>query len=676
MILVDVSSDIKNIKGIGPAKAKLLSKLGIHSIEDALYYFPRDYQELSPLTFKQGREDRTGAFPCIVTGIAVTKKSRSGIYITKLPITDGKNKGYAVFFNQPYLQKTFYPNQRLLLIGKIKKNFGIYEIASPEWIKFEKNVPIEIERIRPIYSLSKGISQKLIRNTVKNALEISSGPEEILPYGILKRYNLLSLEKAIKNMHFPQSFKMLEKARERFVFEELLLFQLGTGLSRYYVKSEKRKNKYDIFDLKPFLSNLPYSLTSGQGKVLQDIIKDLQSEHIMNRLVQGDVGSGKTVIACAALYLSVKNGFQGVMMAPTEILADQHFHTLKRLLSPHNINVDILKGGLPDRKRKKLLMKLKNGTIDVLVGTHAIIQKDVEFFQLGMVITDEQHRFGVKQRENLVKKGQHPDVLVMSATPIPRTVAMVLYGDLDISTIDTLPPGRQKVETYVVQDFMRKRVYDFMVLEVKKGHLAYVVCPAVEENELDIINVEQHKDFLKKEYPNLKIEMLHGKMKQEEKDRILKLIYSKKTQVLVATTVVEVGVDIPFATLMIIENAERFGLAQLHQLRGRVGRSSLKSYCILISGSNQGTARERLNFFMSCHDGFKISQKDLELRGPGEFLGVKQHGFNEFKFASFIDNTEILEITQKLADAILEKELLLLPEYQNLKRLLDKKISI
>lgn len=673
---MNMSSDITAIKGIGPAKAKLLTKLGIYSVKDVLLYIPRDYQDLSPLTFKQGREDQTGAFPCLVTGMAVSKRVRSGIYITKLPITDGQNKGYAVFFNQPYIQKSFYPNQRLLLIGKIKKNFGSYEISSPEWIKFKKGAPIELERICPIYPLSKGISQKFIRNTVKNALKISSGPEETLPYGILEQYNLLSLEEAVKNIHFPQSFRLLERARQRFIFEELLLFQLGTGLSRHYLKSEKRKNKYEMLDLKPFLSSLPFSPTSGQEKVLKDIIKDLQSEHIMNRLVQGDVGSGKTLVACAALYLAVKNGFQGVMMAPTEILADQHYHTLKGFLNPYNMNVDILKGGLPEKDRKNLLSKLKDGAIDVLVGTHAIIEEDVRFWRLGMVITDEQHRFGVKQRENLVSKGQYPDVLVMSATPIPRTVAMVLYSDMDISIIDTLPAGRQKVETYVVQDFMRKRVYDFMATEVKKGHLAYVVCPAVEENELDITNVEQHKALLKQQYPDLKIEMLHGKMKQEEKDKVLKQFLSQKIQVLVATTVVEVGVDIPSATLMIIENAERFGLAQLHQLRGRVGRSSLKSFCILISGSNQGTARERLNYLMNCHDGFKISQKDLELRGPGEFMGVKQHGFNEFKFASFVENTEILETTQKLAAQILDKKYLALPEYRNLKKLLDTKISI
>lgn len=675
-MFMDVSSDVKNIKGIGPARAKLLSKLGIYTIRDVLFYFPRDYQDMSPLTFKQGTEDETGVFPCIVTGSAVSRKTRTGIYITKLPITDGQNKGYAVFFNQPFVEKSFYPNQRLLLIGKIKKNFGIYEIASPEWIKFDKSSNAKIERIRPIYPLSKGISQNFIRNTVKNAIEKFSGLEETLPNDILSRYNLLSLEEAIKNIHFPQNFRMLEKARERFIFEELLLFQLGVNLSRYYLKSEKRKNRYNTIDLEPFLSEIPFTLTSGQEKVLKDIIKDLKSEYIMSRLIQGDVGSGKTVVACAALYLSVKNGFQGVMMAPTEILAEQHYNTLKRFLSPFDINVDMLKGGLAEKERKKLLLKLKNGTVDVLVGTHAIIQEDVEFKKLGMIITDEQHRFGVKQRENLVKKGHCPDVIVMSATPIPRTIAMALYSDLDISVIDTLPAGRQKVDTYVVNDSMRKRVYDFMASEVKKGHLVYVVCPAVEENELEIINVEQHTAYLRQEYPYLQIGMLHGKMKQDEKDKMLNRFLLKKIQVLVATTVVEVGVDVPLATLMIIENAERFGLAQLHQLRGRVGRSSLKSYCILISGSNQGTARERLNYLMNCYDGFKISQKDLELRGPGEFLGVKQHGFFEFKFASFIDNIEILKTTQKLANQILEKKYLLLPEYKNLKKSLETKICI
>jgi len=672
---LDLSADITNIKGIGPAKAKLLSRVGIYTIKDALFYFPRDYQDLFPLTLKQGKEDQTGAFPCVVIGTAENKKFANGLYITKVPIFDGQNKGYAVFFNQPYLQKSFYPRQRLLLIGKVKRNFGNFEVQCSEWIKMDKNKPIQLERIRPIYSLSKGVSQSLIRNTVRSALEFVSELKETLPDSILKKYGLLSIYDAIKNIHFPKSFELLEKARYRFIFEELLLFQLSAGLFRTFIKNQNRQNEYNILDIEPFLSHLPFSPTSGQINVINDIIKDLQSDYIMNRLVQGDVGSGKTLVACAALYLAAKNGFQGAMMAPTEILAEQHYRTLQEFLKTHGINVALLRGGMSKKEREACLLKLRNGEIDILVGTHAVIQKDVEFKRLGMVVTDEQHRFGVKQRESLVKKGQFPDVLVMSATPIPRTVAMVLYCDLDISIIDTLPAGRQKVETYVVQEHMRKRVYDFMVSEVKKGHLAYVVCPAVEENELDVISVEHHKEYLQREYPFLKIAMLHGKMKQDEKDQILQDFLSKKVQVLVATTVVEVGVDVPFATIMIVENAERFGLAQLHQLRGRVGRGSLKSYCILISGSNQGNARERLNFLMRCHDGFEISQKDLELRGPGEFLGEKQHGFIEFKFASFTKDVEILKITQQLADEILSKKLLMLPEYKNLKNLIELKIN-
>lgn len=667
---MDVLSDIKNLKGIGPARTKMLNKLDIYSIQDLLFFFPRDYIDLSPLNFKQGREDETGAFPCIVTGTAVTKRSRSGITITKVPIYDGQNNGYAVFFNQPYIAKGFYRRQRLLLIGKIRKNFGAYEISSPEVVKFQKDSIGNLDRISPIYPLTKGLSQKMMRNIIKNALNCYKNLTETLPDEILKKYNLLPIDDTIHNIHFPQNFSYLKRAQERLVFEELLLFQLGLGLSRSDLKQIHRKNLYKNVDLAPLLSSLPFSLTSGQEKVIEDITSDLRSNHIMNRLVQGDVGSGKTIVACAALYLAVKNGLQGVMMAPTEILAQQHFSTLNNLLTPHDMRVGLLKGGMSEKARKQILLELETGQIDIIVGTHALIQEDVEFNKLGMVVTDEQHRFGVKQRKSLVKKGHYPDTLVMSATPIPRTVAMVLYSDLDISIIDTMPKGRQKVDTYVVNDSMKKRVYDFMVQEVKKGNLAYIVCPAVEENDLNIENVEELDSYIKKNYPQIESDILHGQLKPQEKDEVLEKFLSKQIQVLVSTTVVEVGVDVPAATLMIVEDAERFGLAQLHQLRGRVGRSSLKSYCILISNSRQETARERLRYMMSCHDGFKIAQKDLELRGPGEFLGVKQHGFFKFKLASFAKDVNILEMTKNLAEIILDKDLLSLPEYKNLKNAL------
>jgi ATP-dependent DNA helicase RecG len=676
VVLLELSSEIKNIKGVGPTRAKLLNRLGIKTVEDALFFFPRDYIDLMPLKFSQGSEEKTGAFPCIVKDSAIEKKAKSGIRLTLVPVSDGKNKGHAVFFNQPYINRNFRRGDRLLLIGKVRKNYGEYEIISPEWQKFDKNNPITLDRISPIYPLTKGLSQKILRQIMKSALKEISEIQEILPEDIIKKFNLISRKEALKNIHFPISFEMLERARVRFIFEELLLFQLAMAQTRREFVGDKRKNVYTNFDITPFLSTLPFTLTPGQEKVIGDIISDLKSEQNMNRLIQGDVGSGKTVIAGIALYLAVKNGLQGAFMAPTEILAEQHFLTLEKFLSPHGIKVDILKGGISRAEKDRILENLKKGSTDVIVGTHAIIQQDVEFFKLGMVITDEQHRFGVKQRQELVKKGYYPDILVMSATPIPRTLALVLYSDLDISVIDTVPSGRQEVDTYVVGNDMRKRVYDFMAREVEKGHQVFVVCPAVEENDLNVSNVEDLGARLKKEYPALKIQVLHGKMKNDDKDRILKDFLLKKIQVLVSTTVVEVGVDVPWATLMIVENAERFGMAQLHQLRGRVGRSHLKSYCILISDSKEETARSRLKYMMKSHDGFEISQIDLEMRGPGEFLGVKQHGFFEFKLANLIRDVRLLESIKLLASDIVEKGYLLLPEYKDLAKVLKEKMKI
>lgn len=676
MIYLKLSSDIKTIKGVGPARARLLGNLGIKTVEDALFFFPRDYLDLTPLNFKLCHEDKIGAYPCIVTGSAFSMKTRNGIVITKLPITDGHNNGYAVFFNQPYITRNFKIKDRVLFIGKMTKSFGEYQLSNPEWQKFDKNEAVKIDPIMPIYPLTKGITQKVMRKIIKNILEVISNVNEILPEEILLDYALLPKIEALKNIHFPENENMLKRAQARLAFEELLLFQLAMITDKCHLLGEKRKNIYKNFDLMPFLSSLPFKLTSGQKKVISDIIKDLKSNKNMNRLVQGDVGSGKTVVACVALYLAVLNGFQGAFMAPTEILADQHFSTLKNLLNPHGIKVEILKGGFTEKVRAKILSRLKSNDIDIIVGTHALLQQDVEFYKLGMIVTDEQHRFGVNQRKNLIEKGQYPDVLVMSATPIPRTLALVLYSDLDISTIDTLPKGRQKVDTYVVGKDMRKRIYDFMESEIKKGNLAYVICPAVEKNELNLTNVDEMTKYLRKNYPKLRIEALNGKMKPDDKEKIINQFYEKKIHVLVATTVVEVGVDVPYATLMIVEDAERFGLAQLHQIRGRVGRSSLKSYCILISDSSDNTARARLLFLMKCHDGFKISEKDLELRGPGEFLGIKQHGYNEFKLANFVKDIKLFEITKKLANNIISSNALSKPEYQSIKLLLNERLQI
>lgn len=672
---MDILSPIETIKGVGPARKRLLSKLGIETIKDALLFFPRDYIDLSPLNFKQGKEDVPGAFPCMVIGFAKTKIVRRGLYITKLPITDGQNRGYAVFFNQPYIHKNFYRGDKLLLYGKIKKNFGQFEIISPEWIKFKKGILADLNRIMPVYSLTKGLSQKTMRKLMRNVISAACNLTEVLPESMIKKYGLLPIEDAIKNIHYPQNISMLKRAKFRFVFQELLIFQLILKISKMHLIGEKRKNRYLHFDITPLLNRLPFSLTTGQKKVIADIMKDLRSRQNMNRLIQGDVGSGKTVVAAIALYLAVKNGYQGAMMAPTEVLASQHYYSLKKYLDPFNFNVKLLKGGMPKKEREKILTSLKTGKLDIIVGTHALIQRDVDFKNLGMVITDEQHRFGVKQREKLIGKGQFPDVLVMSATPIPRTMALAAYADLDLSIIDTLPIGRQKVDTYVVDKNMRKRIYDFMNKEAQKGNLTYIVCPAVEENEQDMMSVQELTKILKKNYPDLKIGMLHGKMKTEEKEKIIKDFIAKKVKVLVTTTVIEVGVNVPAATLMIIENAERFGLAQLHQLRGRVGRGKLKSYCILVSNVKSGIARSRLLFMMKCHDGFKIAEKDLKLRGPGEFLGLRQHGFSDFKLANPMEHFQVLKLAYKVSEKIINNGLLQQPEYYKLNNFLIEKLN-
>ncbi|MGI6484963.1 MAG: ATP-dependent DNA helicase RecG [Tepidanaerobacteraceae bacterium] len=672
--LLDLSAKLHTLKGIGPARARLFLKLGIEKVDDLLYFFPRDYVDLTPLNFKNSTENKNGAFLCTVKAKAYTKRIKPGVRISKLPVTDGKNDGYAVFFNQPFIVNNFYKGQRLLLIGKTKKIYGEFQINSPEWIDF-RDVK-EVPRILPVYPLTKGLSQKIVRKTTKNVVDSIDNIEEILPEVVLKKYSLMSLTDALRSIHFPKDFNMLKKARHRLAFQEFLTFQLSLGLVKQHLLGTNRINYYHNTDLTLFISGLPFKLTSGQKKVLRDIVDDLKKDKNMNRLIQGDVGCGKTVVACAALFLAAKNGYQGAMMAPTEILAEQHFLTLKKFLCPHNIKVEILRGGMPNKEKNLILHGAKNGTVDIVVGTHALIQKDVHFNKLGMVITDEQHRFGVKQREAFIKKGQLPDVLVMSATPIPRTVALVLYSDLDISTIEVMPDGRKTVETYVVGKKMQARVYDFMAREVKSGHRAYVVCPAVEDNQLDLANVLNLQKYLKQNYSEIKTEILHGRLKPDEKDEVIERFISGQTQVVIATTVIEVGVDVANATLMIIENAERFGLAQLHQLRGRVGRSSLKSYCILISDSKDNNARERLIFLMKCHDGFEIAQKDLELRGPGEFLGYKQHGFGQFKTANMLDNIQILEQTKNLSKKILEKNCLSLPEYRNLHSAIKDTINL
>jgi ATP-dependent DNA helicase RecG len=675
--MLDLTKEVQYIKGVGPSRAKLLRSLGVNTVFDLLYLLPRRYLDLTPLNFEQGiGRENLSAFPCIVTEKGHEVATRSRMKIVKIPVTDGKRKGFAVFFNQPYMKDTFKPGDKLILVGKIKKNFGEYEITNPEWQRFDEIESSDYTKICPVYPLTRGLTQKILRKIVKNVFQEDLKIEEVLPLSILKKYKLMPKLHALKNIHFPESWEELRRAQERLAFEELLVFQLAMMVTKRHIMGEKRKNKYVDFDITPFLRNLPFSLTKGQEKVVMDIISDLQSERVMNRLIQGDVGSGKTVVATIALYLAAKNGYQGAFMVPTEILAIQHATTLKRYLEPLGIRVEVLKGDMPKSEKKRVLEGLENGSVKIIVGTHAIIQDDIKFNRLGMVITDEQHRFGVRQRESLVKKGHYPDVIVMSATPIPRTLALTIYSDLDISIIDTMPEGRQKVETFVVDDSMRHKVYKFVEAEVKKGHQAYVVCPAVEESELGLASVDEIGRELAEKFPHLNIGVLHGKMKAEEKDNVMKDFCARRIDVLVATTVIEVGVDVPSATVMVVENAERFGLAQLHQLRGRVGRSNLKSYCIFITGSKDRNVRARLNFMMKSHNGFEIAQKDLEIRGPGEFLGIRQHGLPEFKFVPLIRDIRILETTKSLAAEIIDRDLLSTSEFAGIRKAIEEKLKI
>lgn len=674
---MDLTKEVQYIKGVGPSRARMLRSLGVNTVLDLLYLLPRRYLDLTPQNFEQGLAgEEVGAFPCVVLEKGQDVVTRSGMKIVKIPITDGKRKGFAVFFNQPYMKDAFKPGDRLVLVGKMKKNFGAYEIANPDWQRFEDINSSDYVKICPVYPLTKGLTQKILRKIIKNVFQEDLRVEEVLPLSLLEKYKLMPKLEALKNIHFPESWENLRRAQERLAFEELLVFQLAMMVTRRHIMGEKRKNKYEDFDITPFLKNLPFTLTKGQEKVVREIISDLKSERVMNRLIQGDVGSGKTVVAALALYLAAKNGYQGAFMVPTEILAVQHTATLKKYLEPLEVRVEVLKGDMPKAEKRKVIEGLESGEVDIIVGTHAIIQDDIKFKRLGLVITDEQHRFGVKQREALVKKGHSPDVIVMSATPIPRTLALTLYSDLDISIIDTMPAGRQKVDTYVVDDSMRDRVYRFVEAEIKKGHQAYVVCPAVEESELGIASVEEIGAELSKRFPHLTIGILHGKMKAEEKDAVMKDFIARRIDLLVATTVIEVGVDVPSATVMVVENAERFGLAQLHQLRGRVGRSSLKSYCIFITGSKDKIARARLNFMMKSNNGFEIAQKDLEIRGPGEFLGVRQHGLPEFKFVPLIKDIRILETTKSLAAEIIEKDLFSKAEYEGLRKAINERIKI
>ena len=654
--MMDLEKDIQYVKGIGPKKAYKLNKLGIFTLKDLLYYFPRQFEDRNNLKkIMQLDNEEKATIKVLVVGINTTEP-RKGLTLTKVDVRDETGYAKLVFFNQPHISKTIRSGDSILVFGKVKKEFKSIELSSCE-VEQLTNSPKNTCKIMPIYPLTYGITNKEIINIIKSVINSEEFKiREYLPKRIIEKYKLCSIDYAIKNIHSPTSKEALKIALYRIVFEEFLILQLGLFMYKNGT-DEADGIKFTYNDkLEEVRDSLPFKLTGAQDRALNELMEDMQSNKVMNRLVQGDVGSGKTVVALLALTFCVLNGYQGALMAPTEILAEQHYISLTETLGKFGIRVDLLVGSLTKKKKENVLQKIKNNEIDILIGTHALIEDKVEFNNLGLVITDEQHRFGVRQRSKLSEKGMNPDILVMTATPIPRTLALILYGDLDISIIDELPPGRQPIETIAVDKSKRDRAYNSLVRkEVEKGRQVYIVCPLVEESEsIEAKAATELVEELKLEYfSDLRVGLLHGKMKASEKDAIMKSFKDKEIDILVSTTVIEVGVNVPNATLMIIENAERFGLAQLHQLRGRVGRGKHQSYCILIYASKSEVCRQRMSIMEETNDGFKISEKDLEIRGPGEFFGTRQHGLPELKVANIFKHMKILKLAQQEARYII-----------------------
>lgn len=654
-----LKKSIQYVKGVGEARAKLLRRLGIDTVEDMLYHFPRDYEDRALI--KKIIDLHDGESACF-RGAVVSKmtesRPRKGLSIQKLIVRDETGAVVLTWFNQSYLKDNFQPGQQFMFYGKPSRKFGHVEVQNPVYEKLDDNLK-ETGKIVPIYPSTAALSQKVIRSVIRSSLDlINNQIQEFIPEQIRSKYNLAEINYALNNIHFPIDKKSFELARTRLVFEELLLLQLGllSIRSRYSHDIPGIKFKA-VAEVVKLIANLPFELTEAQKRVLGEAEHDMESGKPMNRLVQGDVGSGKTIVAGLAMFKAVRNGYQAAMMVPTGILAEQHYKNLSRLFEEYGIKTVLVTGSLTLKQKKEILEQISEGRADIIIGTHALIEDEVKFSKLGLVVTDEQHRFGVRQRAVLSSKGMTPDVLVMTATPIPRTLALILYGDLDISIIDQMPPGRKKIETYWVEENMRERINKFIRKNLEEGKQAYIVCPMVEESETaDIKSAEKHADELQKIFHPFKVVCLHGKMKSSIKDDIMRKFHNGEINMLVSTTVIEVGVDQPNAVIMMVENAERFGLAQLHQLRGRVGRGEAQSYCILCTTSNSEIVRERMKVMQGTNDGFEIAEKDLELRGPGEFFGTRQHGLPDLKIANLFRDIDILKQVQESAKQLLEKD--------------------
>ena len=675
-----LENEVQFIKGVGPTRAQLLQKLGIYTLEDLITYYPRDYEDRSkPKMIASLQDGEETLIEAMVVSKMNEQRIRKNMTIYKLIVRDETGTCILTWFNQKYLKNKFVLGQKYKFYGKVSIKYGRIEMNSP--VYDADNTNKNTGKIIPLYPLTFGLYQNTIRQVMENAIEVVEKEDilrETLPQYILEQYHLEDIKKATKQIHFPDNFKEFEEARKRLVFEELLTMQLALmSLKNKYTKEEKGITFDKNVKMSDVINELPFRLTKAQLRVLEEIDNDMENSKPMNRLLQGDVGSGKTVVAMIASYKAVKCGYQVAIMAPTAILASQHLESFNKILGKFGIKSELLIGSVTKKKKEEILQKLENGEIDVLIGTHALLEENVVFKNLGLVVTDEQHRFGVRQRGIIVNKGKNPDVLVMTATPIPRTLALILYGDLDISIIDELPPNRKKIDTFAVTKSMEQRVNNFIKKQVDEGRQAYIVCPLVEENEE--INakavLELFENYKQDVFPEYRVEYLHGKMRPKEKDAIMQEFKEGKINILISTTVIEVGVDVPNASIMVIENAERFGLAQLHQLRGRVGRGEYKSYCILKYQGKSEIIKKRMQTMQDTNDGFKIAEKDLELRGSGEFFGTKQHGLPEFKIANLFEDMQTLKLAQSLSIKIEQEDPKLeLEKNRLLKELINKKI--
>ena len=664
---------LRELNGVGEKTEKLFQKIGITTAEELLRYYPRTYDIYEePVEIASAEEDKTVSIRAtITTGIYINQIRNLQVLTTT--VADASGRLPVAWFNAPYLRGTLKKGSVFILRGKIIRKKGRPQMEHPEIFTPAAYEEI-IHSMQPVYGLTKGLSNKMITKLVHQILDTRPLHGEYLPEEIRERYQLADANYAIRTVHFPKNMQELLTARKRLVFDEFLLFVLAIQLLK-----EKTEEAPNTFPMKPvwtteeIIEGLPYDLTGAQKNVWHEIERDLSGHKLMSRLVQGDVGSGKTVIAFLAMVLSAENGFQSALMVPTEVLANQHYEGFLRLMEEQNIascHPVLLTGSTTARQKREIYQKIADGEVNVIIGTHALIQEKVEYKNLGLVITDEQHRFGVRQREALTTRGNPPHVLVMSATPIPRTLAIILYGDLDISIIDELPAKRLPIKNCVVGTSYRPKAYSFIEKQVQMGRQAYVICPMVEESEgLEAENVTDYARKLQEILPGeIKVEILHGKMKPKEKNRIMEAFASGEIQVLVSTTVVEVGVNVPNATVMMVENAERFGLAQLHQLRGRVGRGEHQSYCIFIQGNNEENTSKRLKILNESNDGFYIAGEDLKLRGPGDLFGIRQSGLMEFKIGDIYNDAGILKNASEAAGEILALDFdLILPQHKALK---------